>query len=232
MEGASARIEGQIADLADPDRGFSAKLAVDAPELGAILAGFDVLYADLIPGAEIDGEVAHDGKETTVAMTGSVGGDAIELQGGYAGSLTAFSNPRIDLRLEGSALGALPAQLGFATRAIERYRIAAKVEERSDRPSPVNLDVTIENTRVRFEGKLDELRTLKGIEGRVRAQGPDPAAVLDLFKLPSISLPPYDIAGQMTWRGDEAKVAGLDGKLGDSDISGDAGIDLRPGPRL
>ena len=70
----------------------------------------------------------------------------------------------------------------------------------------------------------------RGSRARVRAQGPDPAAVLDLFKLPSISLPPYDMAGQVTWRDDEAKVTGLDGKLGDSDISGDAGIDLRPEP--
>ena len=99
------------------------------------------------------------------ALQGSVGGDAIELQGGYDGGLTAFSNPHVDLQLEGSALGALPAQLGFATRPIESYRIAAKVEERSDAPSPVNLDVTIENTRVRFEGNVDELRALKGIDG-------------------------------------------------------------------
>jgi uncharacterized protein involved in outer membrane biogenesis len=230
MKGASARIAGQIADLAEPDQGFSAELAVDAPELGAILADFDVPYADRVPGAEINGEVAHDGDGTTFALQGSVGDDAIELQGGYDGGLTAFSNPRVDLQLEGSALGALPEQLGLATRAIESYRIAAKLEERSDAPSPVNLDVMIENTRVRFEGNVDELRTLKGIEGRARAQGPDPAAVLDLFKLPSISLPPYDIAGQVTWRGDEAKVVGMDGKLGDSDVSGDAGIDLRPEP--
>ena len=32
---------------------------------------------------EIDGEVAHDGDGTTFALQGSVGGDAIELQGGY-----------------------------------------------------------------------------------------------------------------------------------------------------
>jgi uncharacterized protein involved in outer membrane biogenesis len=232
MEGASARIAGQIADLADPDRGFSAELAVDAPVLGAILANFDVPYADRVPGAKIDGEVANDGDGTTFALQGSVGGDAIELQGGYDGGLTAFSNPRVDLHVEGSALGALPAQLGFATRPIESYRIDAEVEERSDGPSPVNLDVTIENTRVQFDGNVDELRALKGIEGRVRARGPDPAAVLDLFKLPSISLPPYDIdiAGQVTWRGDQAKVARLDGKLGDSDISGEAAIDLRPEP--
>jgi uncharacterized protein involved in outer membrane biogenesis len=230
IKGARARIAGQIADLAEPERGFSAELAVDAPELGAILADFDVRYADRVPGAEIDGEVAHDGDGTTFALQGSVGGDAIELHGGYDGGLMAVSNPRVDLQLEGSALGVLPEQLGFATRAIESYRIAAKVEERSDGPSPVNLDVMIENTRVRFEGNVDELRALKGIEGRVRAQGPDPAAVLDLFKLPSISLPPYDVGGEVTWRDDQAKVAGMDGKLGDSDISGDAGIDLRPEP--
>ena len=165
MEGASARIEGQIAYLADPDRGFSAELTVDAPELGAILADFDVPYADRVPGAEINGEVAHDGDGTSFALQGSVGGDAIELQGGYDGGLTTFSNPRVDVQLEGSALGALPEQLGLATRAIESYRIVAKVEERSDAPSPVNLDVTIENTRVRFEGNVDELRALKGIEG-------------------------------------------------------------------
>ncbi len=96
MEGASARIAGQIANLADPDRGFSADLAVDAPELGAILADFDVPYADRVPGAEINGEVAHDGNGTTFALQGSVGGDAIELQGGYDGGLTTFSKPRVD----------------------------------------------------------------------------------------------------------------------------------------
>jgi len=228
IEGASAHVEGKVADLADPERGFSAQLAVDAPELGPILAAFGVPHADQVPSAEIEGEVAHEGDATTFALQGSVGGDAIELQGGYAGDLTAFRSPRADLRLEGSALGALPAQLGLATRPIESYRIAAKVEERSDAPSPVNLDVTIENTRVRFDGSVDELRAMKGIEGKFHAQGPDPAAVLDLFKLPSISLPPYDMGGQVSWRDEEAKVTGLDGKLGDSDISGDAAIDLRP----
>lgn len=229
-EGATAHIEGTVADLADPERGFTAELVVDAPDLGAILAHFDVPYADQVPSAEIEGEVAHGGDGTTFSLQGSVGGDAIELQGGYDGGLTAFSNPRADLHLEGSALGALPAQLGFATRPIESYRIAAKVEERSDAPSPVNLDVTIENTRVRFDGSLDKLRALKGIDGRFRTQGPDPAAVLDLFELPSISLPPYDMAGQLTWHGDEINVTGLDGTVGDSDMSGEVALDLRPDP--
>jgi uncharacterized protein involved in outer membrane biogenesis len=229
-EGASLHVDGRVDDLAAPLDGFEAKLAIDAPDLGSVLTSYDVPHADQIPDAKVNADLAHDGNATTVALTGSVGGDSIELQGGYEGAITAFVNPRVDLLLEGSALGALPVQLGFATRSVESYRIDAKIEERSEAPSPVKLDVTIENTRVQFDGNVDELRVLKGIDGRVRAQGPDPAAVLDLFKLPSISLPPYDLAGQVSWRGDEAKVAGLDGKLGDSDISGDAAVDLRPEP--
>jgi uncharacterized protein involved in outer membrane biogenesis len=228
IEGASLHVDGEIADLAAPEQGFSADLVLDAPGLGRILAQFDVPYADQVPSAEIEGEVAHEGDATTLSLQGSVGGDTIELQGGYDGALMAFSNPRADLRLVGAALGALPAQLGFATRPIESYRIAAQIEERTGEASPVKLDVTIENTRVQFDGSVDELRAFKGVEGRFRAQGPDPAAVLELFQLPSISLPPYDMAGQMTWRGNQAKVTGLDGKLGDSDIGGDAAVELRP----
>jgi uncharacterized protein involved in outer membrane biogenesis len=228
IEGASVHVDGKVHDLAAPLAGFEAKLTIDAPELGPILAGYDVPYADQIPSAEVSGQIAHGGEQTTVSMEGSIGGDTLELQGGYEGAITAFLNPHVDLHLEGSALGAVPAQLGFASRPIESYRIDAKVEERPDGPSPVNLDLTIENTRVRFDGSIDELRALKGIEGRIHAEGPDPAAVLDLFKLPSISLPPYDVAGQVTWRGDDMKVTGLDGKLGDSDIRGNMGVDLRP----
>jgi uncharacterized protein involved in outer membrane biogenesis len=229
-EGASAQVEGKVDDLAAPLEGFEQKLAIDAPELGPILASYDVPHADQVPSAQLNADVARDSQQTTVAVTGSVGGDKVELQGGYEGAITALLNPRVDLLLEGSALGALPAQLGFATRPIENYRIAAKVEERSDAPSPVNLEVTIEKTRVRFDGAIDELRALNGIEGHVRAQGQDPAAVLELFKLPSISLPPYDVAGQVTWRGDDAKVTGLDGTVGDSDAQGDVALDLGTEP--
>jgi uncharacterized protein involved in outer membrane biogenesis len=229
-EGASLHVDGRVDDLAAPLDGFEAKLAIDAPEFGSVLANYDVPYAGQIPSADVNADLAHDGDETTVAIKGSVGGDRVELQGGYEGAITAFVNPRVDLRLEGSALGALPAQFGFATRPIESYRIAAKVEARSDAPSAVNLDATIENTRVRFDGSVDELRALKGVDGRVRAEGPDPAAVLDLLKLPSISVPPYDVAGHVTWRGDQIKVAGLDGKVGDSDAQGDVAIDLGTKP--
>ena len=230
IEGASLHIEGKVADLAAPEQGFAADLVLDAPELGRILADFDVPYADQIPSAEIEDEVAHEGDGTTFSLHGSVGGDAIELEGGYEGALTAFSNPHANLHLEGSALGALPAQLGFARRPIESYRIEATVEERTGEASPVKLDVTIEDTRVHFDGAIDELRTAKGIDGQVQVQGPNPAAVLDLFKLPAISLPPYDFAGQVTWRGDDIKVTDLDGTFGDSDARGTIAIDRRSTP--
>jgi AsmA family len=230
LEGASAHVDGKVDDLAAPLDGFEAKLAIDAPELGPILASYEVPHADQMPSANLNADVAHDGSRTSVAMEGTVGGDSIELQGSYEGAITAFLNPRVGLSLEGAALGGLPAQLGFAKRPIESYRIAAQVEERSGETSPVKLDVTIEKTRVRFDGSIDQLRTFKGVDGRTRLQGPDPAAVLDLFKLPAISLPPYDVAGQVTWHGDDIKVTAFDGKVGDSDARGEIAIDLSAEP--
>jgi uncharacterized protein involved in outer membrane biogenesis len=54
--------------------------------------------------------------------------------------------------------------------------------------------------------------------------------VLDLFKLPAISLPPYDFAGQVIWRGDDIEVTDLDGTFGDSDARGTIAIDRRSTP--
>lgn len=229
-EGASIHLDGKIDDPSAPLDAFEASLKVDAPELGPILASFKVPSADQLSSAKLDAKVEHRAASTTIAANGDVAGDAIKVDAAYQGTLTAFLDPRADLHLEGSALGTLPAQLGFARRPIKSYRIDLEVEEQSDKASPVKLDLAIEDTQVQFDGHIDELRTLKGVDGQVRVQGPNPAAVLDLFKLPVISVPPYDFAGHITWRGDDVKVAGLDGTFGDSDAHGDIAIDLRPTP--
>jgi uncharacterized protein involved in outer membrane biogenesis len=230
LEGASAHIDGKVEDLSAPLEGFVARFTVNAPELGPVLASFDVPHAEQLSSASLEGEAKRKSESTTVALSGDVGGDSIELQAGYEGGIAAFLNPKVDLSLEGAALGVLPAQLGVARRPIESYRIAAQVEERSGETSPVKLDVTIEKTRVRFDGSIDELRAFEGVDGRIRLEGPDPAAVLDLFKLPAISLPPYDVAGQFTWRGDDIKVTAFDGKVGDSDARGEIALDLSADP--
>ena len=67
IEGASAHVDGKVDDLAAPLAGFEAKLTIDAPELGPILAGYEVPYADQIPNAKINADLAHDGEQTTVA---------------------------------------------------------------------------------------------------------------------------------------------------------------------
>jgi len=236
IEGLDARLgentitgEAAVNDLETLD-GLEAKLDVDAPDLGPLLASFDLPYAEQVPSADIGVDITRAKDGTTAAVNGTIGGDSIALNGGYQGGITTFENPRLDLQMEGSALGALPAELGFAKRPIERYQIDAKVEERAGEASPVNLDITIEDTRVRFDGSVDELRALKGVDGQFQVQGPNPADILDLFKMPSVSLPPYDFAGHVTWRGDDIKVADLDGTFGESDARGSLAVDLRPAP--
>ena len=68
IEGASAHVDGKVDDLAAPLSGFEAKLTIDAPKLGPILARYDVPYADQIPSAKVNGEIAHGGEQTTVSV--------------------------------------------------------------------------------------------------------------------------------------------------------------------
>jgi len=236
IEGLDARLgentvvgRAAVQDLATLD-GLEVELDVDAPGLGPILARFDVPYAEQVPGAQVALDVRRAKDGTAASVHGTIGGDSIALEGGYEGAITAFENPRLDLQMEGAALGALPAELGFARRPIESYAIKAKIQERSGEASPVALDVTIEDTRVQFDGTVDELRALEGVDGQFQAQGPNPADVLDLFELPAVSLPAYDFAGHVTWRGDDIEVVDLDGTFGDSDARGSVAVDLRPAP--
>jgi len=236
IEGLDARlgdntVTGQAAvDDLETLRGLEVTLDADAPDLGPILASLKLPYAEQIPSAELTVDVSHAEDGTVAEINGTIGDDSIALKGGYEGALTAFENVHLDLQMEGSTLGAVPAQLGLVSRPIESYRIAAQIEERSGEASSVAVDATIEETRAQFDGTVDELRTLQGVDGQFQVQGPDPAMMLNLFELPAVSVPPYDFAGHVTWRGDDIEVTDLAGTFSESDLSGSIAVDLRPAP--
>ncbi|NJO36803.1 MAG: AsmA family protein [Rhizobiales bacterium] len=218
-----------VQDLATLD-GLDASLRIDAPDLVPLLVTFEIPGAEQITSAVLGLDIERSGETTDVRVDGDISGDEIELDGSYEGALTAFANPRLDLLLEGSAFGRLAERLEIRARPIESYRIDAVVEERTGEASPVTVDATIEDTRIQFDGLIDDLRAFKGIDGDAVIEGPNPSDILELFELPAINLPPYRLGGRLTWRGDDIAVAGLDGVVGDSDARGDIAIDLRPEP--
>lgn len=225
------RVTGDVSirDLEKLD-GLDASLRLDAPDLADLLATFDVANADQLTTAVLDADITHADERTQVLIEGDVSGDKLDVEGGYDGTLTAFADPKLDLLLEGSALGGLPHLFGITTRPVESYRIEAMIEEHTDEASPVVLDALLEDTRLQFDGSIDDLRAFRGIDGDALIEGPNPAVILELFELPAINLPPYRLGGRLTWRGDDINVAGLDGVVGDSDARGDIAVDLRPEP--
>ncbi|MCB2052775.1 MAG: AsmA family protein [Geminicoccaceae bacterium] len=217
---------GDVGTLADLD----AKLQLDAPRLGELLAPFDFDHAGRVSSARVDATIDRQENSTRFTLDGDVAGDTIDVEGRFDGPAVQPEDLYLDLKAQGSALSAILADLQILTRPVDRYAIEAMIDRAADDEAGVDLALKVEDTDFSFQGTVDELFAFRGVDGYVEASGPDPARVLELFELPSISLPPYEVSGQLVWQGDDIKVSELSGLVGDSDIKGTLAVDRRPKP--
>ena len=87
-------------------------------------------------------------------------------------------------------------------------------------PFPVEVRASAGQTRLNAKGSIGNLSTLEGIDADAQMQGQNLA---DLYRLIGVVLPdtpPYAVKGRVRKQGDAWDIAGLDGKLGSSDIGG------------
>lgn len=98
-----------------------------------------------------------------------------------------------------------------------------------DDPYEMKLEVAAADTTAILAGQINDPRALKAsdLNLRLKLKGPDPARLYKLVGLPLPSLPPYEIEGRLVREGTVWRLAGFDGKVGDSDLHGDIGIDLQ-----
>jgi len=94
----------------------------------------------------------------------------------------------------------------------------------TDDPYPLKADVTIGNTSGTIEGTVLDPLQMKGLDLTMRLQGADMAELFPIFGIALPPSPPYDVRGHLTYN-EEAKdwrFTDFAGKMGDSDLSGDA----------
>jgi uncharacterized protein involved in outer membrane biogenesis len=93
---------------------------------------------------------------------------------------------------------------------------------------PLRSQITAGNTRIEIKGTLKDPLTFGGPDFQLRLRGNNAA---DLFSLTGIALPPtppYDLHGRLTHENGKWKFQRFSGKMGDSDLSGDAIWDTTP----
>ncbi|MET0291893.1 MAG: AsmA family protein [Steroidobacteraceae bacterium] len=123
-----------------------------------------------------------------------------------------------------------------------RYRAAPfDLKARLDVPNTIDAELAVDldvdaragATRLRVAGKLPAALTTLGASVDLKLSGDN---LGDLYHLSGIALPetpPYSLSGRLGWKGRRIDWNGFDGRIGDSEIRGDARLELRaPRPRI
>jgi uncharacterized protein involved in outer membrane biogenesis len=91
---------------------------------------------------------------------------------------------------------------------------------------PVDLTLSGSETSVRAEGTIAQPLVLDQLDIDVQLEGPNLDRLGEIVQLALPATPPYRLAGNLARDGRRWTIAGLDGRIGDSDIAGDATLDL------
>jgi len=142
----------------------------------------------------------------------------------------------IDMRFESIAPQRPDALAPLALSGKGTYRKAAfdlkgRVDsplELQGKPQPYSLDLTASagDTLARVSGTLAEPLQVENVAVSFEMRGPDLAKLYDYAGIALPTTPPYALKGLLRRRGDQISYEGFSGTIGDSDIAGNATVDL------
>ncbi|NUB05937.1 AsmA family protein [Azospirillum sp. Vi22] len=125
-----------------------------------------------------------------------------------------------EVRLEGKGdFAGKPFTLTAAGGSLEYLRDDPK-------PYPLRVETAIGKTRGKIEGSIAEPVLLEGVDLSVELRGDDLADVFPILGIPVPTTRPYAISGHLGREGDVWRFEGMNGKVGESDLSGQVAVDL------
>lgn len=116
--------------------------------------------------------------------------------------------------------------MAFTTRAIGGPILAI---EDTHHPYPLDLELQTGQTSGRLRGTVTGLAAQKAIDAQLDLQGDSLSKLYPILGLAAPPTPPYRIQGRLLHDGNDWKLHGFKGRLGDSDLSGDVDITDRVG---
>lgn len=94
------------------------------------------------------------------------------------------------------------------------------------KPYPLKVQAAIGKTKAKIEGSLAEPVKLEGIDLSVEMSGDDLAEIFPIVGIPTPKTRPYAISGHLTREERRWRFDGMNGRVGESDLSGKLQVDL------
>ncbi|MBI2741118.1 MAG: AsmA family protein [Rhodospirillales bacterium] len=135
---------------------------------------------------------------------------------------TAGDQPQAKLELEGKLEGR-PLALRFVGGSIIMLRD-------TDRPYPLDLDVTFGATKLKAKGTVMDPFKWTGADVELSLSGHDLADIYPLLGIPGPPTPPYNISGKLLRESGVWNFVQSRWHVGDSDLTGDVLVDTRRKP--
>lgn len=148
---------------------------------------------------------------------------AIHLEGDLrTASGEAEYGDRLKLEVEGT-LQDRPIELSFLGG-----RVAVLTD--TQKPYPIDLDVSFGGNRVSASGELDDPFAPDTLALDMDMSGPNLAELYPLIGVPLAPTPPYSLKGRLTHEDEVWTLRDLEGRVGDSDLAGRFAIDFGHDP--
>lgn len=179
-------------------------------------------------GAPAEGEAAEEGP--------AIG--ALTIRGGQVHAQLARLGADMTVQVDSGAsagqqaadqLRAL-AEGTYARQPIRGELLGGAVLSLRDPENPWPIRLSIENgpTRVSLQGTVRDPVRMAGANLRLELSGPDMAQLTPLTGVPIPATPPYRVSGQLDYAEGKVRFTGMEGRVGDSDLSGDIAVDPHP----
>ncbi|MBV8890063.1 MAG: AsmA family protein [Alphaproteobacteria bacterium] len=93
------------------------------------------------------------------------------------------------------------------------------------RPYPVRFEGEVSRTKVSIDGKIARPLAFEGLDVALAVAGANLQDFAKLFTIPVPETPPYRLAGRLTHDGNRWAIARMDGRMGESRLTGDLLVD-------
>ena len=99
--------------------------------------------------------------------------------------------------------------------------------KQTDKPYPVDINVTIGKTNITLKGTMLDPIQFEGMDTALTIKGDDAAKLFDIFGTALPPTPPYDVTGQLVYDDGIWNFEGFKGRVGSSDLRGNVVWDRR-----